>query len=304
MSKKLTTDEFISKAKIIHGDKYDYSKVTYNGNKINITLICLEHGEFNQIPSVHLSGGGCKKCSQKKEKGVIVVTKNEFINKAKKVHGDKYNYSLVNYINNKTKINIICPIHGIFEQAPSNHLTKSGCHKCSRNLVAKKLTMTTEEFILRANNMHGNKYDYSLSSYKGSHAKIKIICPEHGEFQQKANDHMCGYGCYKCNESKGEREIRNYLKNNNIIFTEQKKFSNCKNIKLLPFDFYLPEYNICIEFNGRQHYEPLDYFGGNKRFIEQQKRDKIKMEYCLNNNIPLIVIKHNENINSILKLNF
>lgn len=149
--------------------------------------------------------------------------------------------------------------------------------------------------------MHGDKYDYSLVKYKNAHTKVKIICPLHGEFKQTPNCHVIGSGCPTCNESKGEKEIRTYLKENNIKFKQQKSFPDCKYKYPLRFDFYLPEYNCCIEFNGIQHYEPSEFFGGVDAFELNQIRDKIKKEYCDNNNIPLIIIRYDEDdiINSL-----
>ena len=117
------------------------------------------------------------------------------------------------------------------------------------------------------------------------------MCPLHGIFNQVASNHLTGQGCPICKESKGEKEIREFLTTNNVKFNHQHKFKDCKNILPLPFDFYLPEHNTCIEFNGRQHYEPIDYFGGVNGFKSTQFRDKIKYDYCKNNKITLFIIK-------------
>ena len=213
------------------------------------------------------------------------------------VHGDKYDYSLVDYKNEKTKVKVICPTHGEFEVKAGNHLRGDKCSSCTKNKKSTK-----EEFIEKAMNVHGDKYDYSLVDYKNNSEKIEIICPIHNKFKQVPNNHLNGNGCPLCKESKGERKIRIFLKENNINFIPQHKFNDCKNILSLPFDFYLPEHNICIEYNGRQHYEPIKLWGGINNLTEIKKRDKIKMQYCKNNNIPLIIIKYNnKNINKLLK---
>jgi len=155
--------------------------------------------------------------------------------------------------------------------------------------MAKKSNIT--EFIEKAKLVHGDYYDYSLVDYKGENYKISIICPINGIFIQKINSHLCGSGCPFCKESKGERFISNYLEKEKIIFEKQYKFDDCRNILPLPFDFYLPKYNTCIEFNGKQHYEPVSIFGGEEVFKNQQERDEIKKEYCKQNNIPLVIIK-------------
>lgn len=185
---KLTFEDFIQRAKEIHGNKYDYSKVQYINNQTKVTIVCPKHGEFKQTPSLHINGSGCLICS-----GVKKSTRIEFIEKARKIHGNKYNYSKVEYKNNKVKVIIICPEHGEFEQTPNSHLHGYGCLDCSGKKV-----LTTEEFIKRAKIVHNNKYDYSKVRYKNSKAKVIIICPEHGEFKQTANGHLFGAGCKKC----------------------------------------------------------------------------------------------------------
>jgi len=290
MNKKLTTEEFIEKARKIHGDKYDYSLVNYIGTYIKIKIICKEHDIFEQTPNAHLRKQGCPKCSNKKK------TTDEFIKESKRVHGNKYNYSITEYKDCRTKVNIICPIHGSFLQYPNSHLRGWECIRCSGN--NKK---TTDEFIEESKKIHDNKYDYSKSIYINVLNKIIIICPIHGEFYQTPPNHLHGNGCPKCKESKGEKEIRRYLIKNNIKFESQKRFQNCKNKTYLPFDFYLPDLNICIEYNGEQHYKYNNHFGGKNIFKKQQKRDEIKNNFCENNNINLLIIKYNENVNNIME---
>ena len=227
------------------------------------------------------------------------LTKEEFINRSNIIHNNRYDYVLVDYKNNSTKIKIKCPSHGIFEQIPQDHLKGCGCSNCKN---VKRLTK--EEFINRSNIIHDNKYDYSLVEYKNSSTKVKIICPIHGMFEQIPSKHLIKQGCPKCKKSKGEKYINNLLKENNINFEIQKSFKNCKNIKTLQFDFYLPEYNICIEFDGEQHYKSVKYFGGERELEIIQKRDKIKNEFCKNNNIKLIRITYKDDINEIINTNF
>ena len=285
---KSSTEEFIKKAKDIHGDKYDYSLVNYKNNKTNVKIIC-DGIIYEQSPKSHLKGIDLKH-----------ITKNEFIEKSKKTHGDKYDYSLVEFKTTNDYIKIICPKHGIFEQRMASHYN-NGCNKCAE----EDRKLTTEEFIKRANKIHENKYDYSLVNYTSAHNKIEIICPKHGIFEQTPNSHTNSkQGCPICNESKGEREIRLFLKHNKIKYKQQKRFKKCKNSKLLPFDFYLPEYNYCIEFDGKQHFEAIEFFGGEEFFRYRQENDKIKNEYCHNNNIRLIRIKYDENITEKLSLIF
>jgi hypothetical protein len=301
MRKKTNTD-FIEKAREVHGDTYDYSLVDYKGNKTKVKIICKEHGIFEQRPNDHLSGHGCKNCTFKVHNIV------EFIKRAREVHGNKYDYSLVEYKHSLEKVKIICPIHGIFEQPPNHHIAReSGCFECGGR---KKLN--TKEFIKRAREVHGDTYDYSLVDYKNSHKKVKIICKEHGIFKQLAIAHMSksvGSGCPKCRSSKGELAVEQFLKDHSIVYETQKRFSDCRNKLPLPFDFYLPEYNTCIEFDGRQHFEPVN-FGNNERYKQFiceefnliQIKDKIKNEFCKQNNIDLLRISFKElNIQKVLE---
>lgn len=192
MRKKLTTEDFIEKAKSIHGDKYDYSKVEYIDSVTKVCIICPEHGEFWQYPFAHIQGQGCPKC-----KGFYRTTE-EFIERAKKVHGDRYDYSKVVYINTQTKVCIICPKHGEFWQMPSNHLKSQGCPKCKNEKKSSSNSYNTEEFIEKAKMIHGDKYDYSKVKYIDSKTKVCIICPIHGEFYQTPNSHLNGHGCFEC----------------------------------------------------------------------------------------------------------
>ena len=290
MSKKLTTEEFIEKSKKVHGDRYDYSLVEYKNNNTKVKIICSKHGVFEQTLKNHLNSN-CPKCSNNN----IKLTKKDFIKKSREIHGNKYDYSLVEYKNNHTKVKIICPKHGFFEQIPYSHLNGFSCKKCSGFNI-----LTTKDFIKKAIEVHGNKYDYSLVEYENSKRKVKIVCPIHGVFEQNTTHHLRGVGCPICNSSKGEIEIMKLLISYSIKYEKQKTYHNCKNIKLLPFDFYLPEYNMCIEYDGRQHYESIKYFGGEKRLKKQKQIDSIKNEYCKNNNIRLIRIKYDEDIEKVL----
>ncbi|OQX93202.1 MAG: hypothetical protein B6I17_03770 [Tenericutes bacterium 4572_104] len=191
-NKKLTTKEFIEKAIIKHGNRYDYSLVDYKGNRIKVKIICKEHGVFEQTPCSHLQGSNCLICSGNKK-----ITTKEFIEKAIIKHGNRYDYSLVNYKNTDSEIKITCKEHGVFEQTPYSHLRGGNCSRCSGT---KKLT--TEEFIEKAIIKHGNRYDYSLVDYKGNKIKVKIICKEHGVFEQIPYSHLNSGGCSKCSGNK------------------------------------------------------------------------------------------------------
>mgnify|MGYP000896157317 CR=1 FL=1 len=285
-----TTEQFIIDSKKVHGEKYDYSLVNYINAYTKVKIICKEHGVFKQMPISHINNNGCAKCAGKNK------TTKEFIDESNKVHNNKYDYSLTKYINSKSNVKIICKKHGIFEQTPSNHLNGNGCVKC----INDKISLNNNIFIDRSNIVHNFKYDYSLVDYINNRVKIKIICPFHGIFEQQPLHHLNGSGCPICKTSKGEKLIKKLLDSVNIKYYYQKRFENCKNNKPLPFDFYLPDYNICIEYDGIQHFKPISIFGGKKSLENQKIKDKIKNEYCEKNNIKLIRIKYTDNINYIL----
>jgi hypothetical protein len=189
MFKRLTTERFIERARLIHENKFDYSKVNYIHNSLKLTIICPEHGEFEQLPSSHLQGVDCKKCAAISR----TATLKEFIEKANVVHSNKYIYDSVNYINNRIKVVITCPIHGYFEQTPNNHLRGTTCMKCSGKTV-----FNTKDFIEKAAQIHNNKYDYSQVTYLNGDDKINIICPIHGVFVQSPSGHLNKQGCPDC----------------------------------------------------------------------------------------------------------
>ena len=222
------------------------------------------------------------------------LTNEEFIFKARIIHGEKYDYSLVNYINGNTKVKIICTIHGIFEQYVKNHLyEKCSCPKCGSANTGKK-RLNIDDFINRALKIHNDKYDYSNVIYLSYHQKVKISCRIHGEFEQSPDNHLRGNGCPKCKSSKGEILINNILTENKIKFISQMKFDDCKNKRKLPFDFYLFNNNICIEYDGEQHFKSKSNFGGDENFNKIKINDGIKTKYCLDNNIDLIRISYIE----------
>jgi very-short-patch-repair endonuclease len=282
-----------------HKNRYDYSLVHYKNNITNIKIICPIHGEFQQTPKNHINGHGCPLCATECKKQKLSKSNLNFVNESKNRHDNFYEYNKTNYINSTTKIIVTCPIHGDFKIAPTHHLSGIGCNKCSNNHVP-----TNEEFIIKANKIHRNKYDYSLIEYKNNKTKIKIICAIHGIFEQRPIHHLLGSGCQKCNTSKGEIIIDNWLIEHKFKFEKQKRFSNCKYKKPLPFDFYISQFNLCIEFDGEQHFSNKI---SQKRYLETVRNDKIKNDYCNKNNINLIRISYKEKnrINEILtnKLN-
>lgn len=289
VSNRLSTEIFIEKSKEIHGDKYDYSLVDYKNIKSKVKIRCNEYGFiFEQSPEKHLHGYGPGK-----------VTVDIFTKKCLKIHGNKYDYSLVDRINsNKDKVNIICPNHGTFTQSVSNHMNnEQGCPKCAG------IGLTLEEFIDRFKKEHGDKYNYSLVNETRWDQKLKIICNEHGVFEQSPSKHLY-QGCPECKTiSKGENKISKILKKYGVKYNKEHSFEGCKYVNRLPFDFYLPDYNMIIEYDGIQHFKPVEFFGGVEEFKFRKKIDNIKGKYCEDNNIYLIRIPYTEyeNIDFIIK---
>ena len=188
MSKRLTTKEFIDKARAVHGDRYDYSTVNYVSAKKKVIVVCPEHGEFLQQPSNHLMGNGCPTCG-----GRAPVSTESFIAKARNIHGERYDYSRVDYVAAIKAVIIICPEHGEFSQRPANHLSGKGCRKCGGNAP-----LAHAEFIARATALHGDRYDYSGVKFSNVEDKIIIKCHEHGVWHQRLFSHLKGFGCPKC----------------------------------------------------------------------------------------------------------
>jgi len=279
---KLVTDteSFIKEARKIHGDKYDYSKVEYVNTMSKVCIICPIHGEFLQTPNKHLSGNNCPKCSHQS----YLHTTESFIKEARKIHGDKYDYSKVRYINAHTKVCIICPIHGEFWQLPTNHLRGKGCQKCKNELLGNLNSSSTNDFIIKAKNIHGDKYDYSKVEYVNNHTKVCIICSIHGEFWQNPNHHLRGHGCRKCRESHLEKDIRLVLEREGINYISSQHF---KWLGRQHLDFYLIDYGIGIECQGEQHFIKVNRFNKKKTLEEIIHKDLNKNNLCKLNNIKL-----------------
>ena len=401
--RKLTQDEFISKCKEKHGDKYDYSLVEYKNIRNKVKIICKEHGVFEQLPKNHYNGQGCSFCCYPdlnlnkkdfinkygreeydysfipdiiKSNSIITIldkssrlvykqfsshhkngikptkiesnslvkklkevhndnydyiieketyyatdkikiinkltndefyyrvdrhlsgmkpnkiTLNYFLLKSKEIHGDKYDYSLIKEIKGgQSKVEIICQEHGIFKQRVSNHMNLGdGCPKCVG--VGK---WNTELVISEFRNVHSDLYDYSNVKFNGVDKKVEIICKEHGSFEQNIHKHLKGQGCPECSyNSKGEEYVKMYLEELGIKYIRQHSFETCRYINRLSFDFYLPELNTCIEFDGIQHFKPISEFGGKKEFRIIQERDKCKDDWCSENQVNLIRIRYDQ----------
>lgn len=191
----LTRDETIAQFREVHGDRYDYSKLIYVNSKQHVTIICREHGEFSQSPAKHKKGANCPKCVGGKQ-----LTQDDFVRKSRKKHGDKYDYSKAVYTRAKQSVVIICPKHGEFTQIANGHLSGYGCSKCAADVRKQNQPKALAKFIRDARRVHGNKYNYDKTVYIRANAKVIITCPEHGDFEQLAANHInCANGCPHCN---------------------------------------------------------------------------------------------------------
>jgi very-short-patch-repair endonuclease len=286
-------DRFIEKSMKKHGYLYDYSKVIYINSITKVELVCKEHGSFFVRPDAHIRKVGCPVCN-----GGVKYTIDIFLKKAIETHGDLYNYDKVEYENSSKKVIINCSTHGDFEMLPKNHIIGQKCPSCSG--VKRK---TTESFIRKAILVHNNYYSYNLVSYINNRKKVDIICKKHGIFSQNPKDHLNGHGCNKCsNFSNGERKIEEILNNMGIDYLREYRFNSCISSKgtKLPFDFYLPDLNIIIEYDGRQHFESVSVFGGDVAFNNLKNNDEIRNKWCLENKIELIRISYKEEFSKLI----
>jgi hypothetical protein len=260
MTKRKTKTQFIQESRQIHGEKYDYSLVEYVNSKTKVAIICPEHGQFYQVPPSHLEGAGCPSCGTIKTNLANSHVKDQFIDLARKVHGEKYDYSLTEYKNSTTKIKIICPKHGQFFQLPPNHLSGRNCRKCGQEIINKKNALTVDEFLEKAKKGHGEKYDYSLVEYVNSNTQVTILCPEHGKFEQRPIHHLRKAGCPECGN------IRIGLSNRH----DQNQFiDSAKKVHGEKYDYSLAEYTgarnkikiICPE-HGQFCQSPQNHLAG------------------------------------------
>jgi hypothetical protein len=298
----------------IHGDKYDFSKFEFYGRRKKSIVICNDcKKEFEITPFSLLQGQGCKKCGIKR-----AVEKNShntelFIEKARKIHGDIYDYSKTKYINSGKKVTIICKKHGEFHQTPGNHLSNHGCFKCMRENLELGNRKCLDELLSELREKYENiLYDIEIFpeeqvEYDLHKIRVEYTCLKHGRrkslvYRMLYNDSTCD----RCKASSGEELVFRELKKHKIDIITEKTFDDCINPvtkNRLYFDFYLPEYNKCIEVDGQQHDSPIKFFGGEDAYKNLKFRDDIKNEYCKNNNIPLLRIKYKD-INNIDKIIF
>ena len=276
------------------GNTFIYDESSYIAYTEKIRVKCQIHGWFNTTPHQLDFGRGCRKC------GYISIAEKNFIpfsetlKEFTKVHGNRYQYDSKTYKGASKKIKVICSKHGEFHQSVQFHKDGGNCPKCMNEHNGDITRLDKEEFLERALLEHGDIYDYSKVNWIDMHTEIIVICSKHGDFTQIPRDHFRGSGCTVCNASRGERKIKLLLDNFKINYSMQQRFTGLEYDGPLRCDFYLTDKKIVIEYNGRQHYKAVKFFGGDKELKLTQARDKVKKEWCINNDINFEVIKYNE----------
>lgn len=229
MAKRVTTADFVERAKAVHGDRYDYSLAEYQGIHKYVTIVCPEHGPFQQLPANHYQGKGCSDCGGSKPH-----TTESFVDASKAIHGDRYDYSIVKYSSNKARVTIICFDHGPFSQIAAVHLRGNGCPECGGNRKH-----SAESFIEKARAVHGDRYDYSQAEYKGAHTPVTIICLDHGLFMQSPSNHFAGKGCPECGKLAASKVRRK---------TTEQFIAKANAIHGDRYDYSLVEYKASVLF--------------------------------------------------------
>lgn len=216
----MSRNKFILESNKIHNNIYDYQFIEYKNDKTKVSILCREHGIFNQLPNKHRRGQGCPKCASFSRR----ISVDRFIEKSSQIHSYKYDYSLVNYINHSTKVKIICQEHGIFEQTPNNHMChKKGCSKCNGGV-----SYTFNDFVKKANKIHNNNFNY----LKIENGIVSIICKFGHEFDQGISSHLKGSGCLECY-------------NTNKKYSKEEFINACKRKHNDNYDYSLIDYQRC-----------------------------------------------------------
>lgn len=274
---KKTTEQFIEEVRSVHGDRFDYEMVDYQGVGVKVCVVCPEHGPFWAMPHHLLKGGGCPDCS-----GLKPITVDVFKSRSAVVHHGKYDYSKVDFSSVNEKVCIVCPEHGEFWQSASSHMHGYACPKCSGKY------MDTAFFKQKASVIHHGKYDYSKTVFTGAFEKVIITCPIHGDYEQVASYHLSGNGCPACNESHMERDVRYSLEFNHIPFESQKTFDWLVYDGKMSLDFFISEYGVAVECQGAQHFSSIDYFGGEEAYEKVRARDMAKLRLCEEHGIKVL----------------
>lgn len=291
MNKRDFIEQYVERAKSVHGNKYDYSRISYKNVTSKVEILCPDHGSFFQSLYHHVvKSTKCPSCARFNDK----LSLTDFIHKSRNVHGDKYDYSKVVYVDVATPVTIICKAHGEFLQRAGSHLQGVRCRQCH----IESTRLGKKAFIEKAMVIHGDKYDYSKVVYTGNKKPVEVICPNHGSFFIKPNSHISSKGgCTSCRESKGETAVKLFLQKYSIPYIKEYKIHPY----FYRYDFLIPELNILIEFNGIQHYRPVDKFGGVDAYTSTCERDIDKALVAKANGFKLIILKYTCLVNNTLE---
>lgn len=290
----ITPEDFIKRCKEVWGNKFTYEKTKYVNSDTKVVITCPIHGDFEIRPADFIRKHGCPKCKGNKtsilNKKLHGDTLEDFINKAKLLYDNLFDYSKVIYVNSRIKVCIHSNLlNEDFLITPSKFLSGSILKKYLGLPRYESSSLNLEIFIQRAKLLHGDKYDYSKVEFKNVKEKVCIICPEHGEFWKTPTDHLWNReGCPKCTQSKGELAVGMALKSLNYEYCEQYPLIINNHKYKIDFCIIINNSLVFIEYNGQQHYKPVPIFGGEEAFKKQQERDNLIREYCKENNIKLL----------------
>lgn len=249
---KFTFEQWVSKARVIHGERYTYDKSSYVDSQHKVTIVCRKHGRFAQLAVQHTSRKtGCPRCAAESKADTTRLGVARFIEKSHQRHGDKYDYSgVVEYLSNSQKQNIRCVEHGVFTQSALKHLSGQGCPSCGVAARTSGNMLGTSTFVARAEAIHGDKYLYGNSSpWLGVLNKVSLTCRTHNfVFEQTADAHLAGKGCPKCAKqlSRGEDELFTMMQEHTPV---QRRYRP-EFMQGLELDIYAPEIKLAVEYNG------------------------------------------------------
>lgn len=288
-----STEDFIAKARKKYGDFYDYSKTKYKSEKTEVMITCPIHGDFKKKPGLFLQGYACPKCGLERRRTNKLMDQTTFLRRAKKLHGDNFDFSKSIYKDIFTPIAVKCTICGReYKKKPVHILQGYGCKYCAGQVL------TTEDIVKRAREIHGDRYDYSQTKYINRRTPIIVICKKHGPFKTNPGDHIgLKTGCPKCKISKGEAAVMLWLDRHNIHYIWQKTIHtpiSPNEKKVFVVDFQLDN-GIIIEYNGKQHYDIGKHaWGGEEGLLHRKRRDAALREYCRQKGIRLLEIPYTE----------
>jgi len=253
-------------------------------------------------PNSLLSGNGCRICSTKETHDKQRKTTDEFKDEVYSIVGNDYKV-MSEYKGTEIKIELKHQKCGYsFDMTPHNFLGGQRCPECNGG-VRRKTTKYFNEQVKKATN---NEYEF-VDQYKGNNKKVKfkhVLCGR--TFKTTPDSFLTQKtGCPYCFfMSKGELEVKRILEKHNIKFVQQKTFDDLKHEAKLRFDFYLTDFNYCIEYDGKQHFEPLEHWGGKKEFEKIRIRDSLKNNYCARKNINLLRVHYRtKDIEGLIKEN-